>query len=88
MDRVVNSMALQSTNETEMTKIIKVMRNKQSIGLDGITNKILINGSPLIDTVFAKNFNGCLEKQCFTKSLKIGKVVPFPEKGDRFQSQN
>ena len=55
-DRVVNSMVLIITNKTELTKMIKLMRNKKSLRHDGISNKILKYCSPVIDTVIANIF--------------------------------
>ena len=72
----------------EVIKLIKVMRNKKSSGHDGINNNILKFCSPANDTVIAKFVNRCLKEQCFSKSLKIPKVVPIHKKGDRFQPQN
>ena len=59
-DRVVKSMVSLDANETEVTKIIKLMRNRKSSGHDGIDNKILKCCPPVIDTVIAKVLNRCL----------------------------
>ena len=59
-DRVVKSMVSLDANETEVIKIIKLMRNRKSSGHDGIDNKILKCCPPVIDTVIAKVLNRCL----------------------------
>ena len=73
--------------KTEVIKLIKLMRNKKSSGHDRNSNNILKCCSPANDTVIAKFFNRCLKEQCFSKFLKIPKIVPIHKKGDRFQPQ-
>ena len=68
-------MFLHPTDETEVGKTRKQMKNKKSSGHDGITNEILKCCSPIIETYLAKTFNNCFEGGTFPSSFKIAKVI-------------
>ena len=72
--RVSKTMFLQPTDQWEVVKILKQMKNK-SYGLDGISNEILKCCSPVIEPAIAAAFNKCIEERTFPKCLKIAKVI-------------
>ena len=81
--RVPKTMFLQPTDQWEVAKILKNMKNKKSYGLDGISNEILKCCSPIFEPAIAAAFNECIEERTFPKCLKIAKVIPIFRKGDR-----
>ena len=60
---------LHQTNESEVTKILKKLKNKKSTGHDGISNDILKCCSPIIDRLPARAINYCLLERIFPDSL-------------------
>ena len=54
-----NTMVLHQTNESEVTEILKKLKNKKSTGHDGISNKIWKCCSPIIECHLARAINYC-----------------------------
>ena len=59
--RVSKTLFLQPTDQWEVAKILKQMKNKKSYGVDGISNEILKCFSPVIELAIAAAFNKCIE---------------------------
>ena len=68
---------LHQTIESEVTKILKNLKNKKSTGHDGISNKNLKCFSPIIEGHLARAINYCLLERIFPDSLKIAKLIPL-----------
>ena len=86
--RVSKTMFLQPTDQWEVVKILKQMRNRKIYGLDGISNEILKCCSPVIEPTIAAAFNKCIEERTFPKRLKIAKVIPIFKKRDKRKPEN
>ena len=78
--RVSKAMFLQPTDQWEVAKVLKQMKNKKSYGLDGISNEILKCCPPVIEPDIATAFNKCIEEPTFPKCLKSAKVIPIFKK--------
>ena len=78
--RVSKTMFLQPTDQWEVAKVLKQMKNKKSYGLDGISNEILKDCLPVIEPAIAAALNKCIEERTFPKCLKIAKVIPILKK--------
>ena len=77
------TMFLQPTDQWEVAKFSKQMKNKKGDGLDGMSNEILKCCLPVIDPAIAAAFNKCSEERTFPKCLKIAKVIPIFKKRDK-----
>ena len=73
-------MFLQPTDQWEVAKILKQMKDKKSYGLDGISNEILECCLPVIEPAIAAAFNKCIEERTFPNCLKIAKIIPIIKK--------
>ena len=63
-------MFLQPTDEWEVAKIRKQMKNKRSYGLAGISKEILKCCSPVIEPAIAAALNKCIEERTFPNVLQ------------------
>ena len=81
-------MVLQKTDNLEVMKVIKELKNKKSSGSDDISNEIIKCCSPVVENFLAIAFNKCIEESIFPKCLKIAKVIPIYKKGDRNKPEN
>ena len=70
------------TDEFEVSKILKNMKNKKSTGEDGISDEMLKCCSPIIEPHIATMFNNCIENRTFPHCFKTAKVIPLYKKGD------
>ena len=77
------TMFVYPTDEFEVAKILKNMKNKKSTGEDGISNEMLKCCSPMIEPHIATLFNNCIEDGIFPDCFKTAKVIPLYKKGDR-----
>ena len=85
---IEKSMVLQKTDNLEVMKVIKELKNKKSSGSDDISNEIIKCCSPVVENFLAIAFNNCIEESIFPKCLKIAKVIPIYKKGDRNKPEN
>ena len=65
------SMVVSETDDFEVGKIIKLMKNKKSSVHDGISNEILKCCTPIIEKYLAIAFNDCLRERKFPGTLKL-----------------
>ena len=77
------TMFVYPTDEFEVAKILKNMKNKKSTDEDGISNEMLKCCSPIIEPHIATLFNNCIEDGIFPDCFKTAKVIPLYKKGDR-----
>ena len=66
---------------SEVTNIIKELKNKNSSGPDGISNKMLKLSYPVISEILADIFNDCLSSNYFPEIFKISKIIPIHKSG-------
>ena len=88
IQQVENTMVVYPTNASEVTSIIKKMKNKKSCGEDGISNDILKCCSPIVDEYIAIAFNKCILEKTYPTCLKVAKVIPLHKKGDKSDPAN
>ena len=86
--RVPKTMFLQPTDQWEVAKVLKKLKNKKSYGLDGISSEILKFCTPVIEPAIAAAFNKCIEGRTFPKCLKIAKIILIFKKGDKRKPEN
>ena len=87
--RTLNSMFLASTNEVEISLVIKKLKNEFSTDCDGLTNFIFLKKIEY-DIVPTLTFlvNKCFEKGTFPKCLKKAVVIPIHKCGNAYEAQN
>ena len=61
---------------TEVHKYLSSLKNNNSSGLDGISNKILCTSASVICTSSTYIYNWCIAMHYFPKAFKIAKVYP------------
>ena len=88
IEKVLSSMVLHPTNEHEISKILRQMKNKKSTGYDGISNEILKCCSPVVEHYLAKVINKCFNEEIIPDCLKKTKVLPLHKKGDKSNPGN
>ena len=86
--RVTKTMFLQPTDQWEVAKILKQMKNKKIYGLNGISNEFLKCCWPVIEPAIAAAFNKCIEERTFPKCLKLAKIIPIFKKEDKRNPEN
>ena len=82
------SLFLHPTNPTEIRKIIRNLKNKNSSGIDDISNVVI---KRLIDSLvepLSIIFNKSLEKGVFPDRMKIAEVVPLYKGKSRTHKEN
>ena len=73
---------LTKTTETEVKKALKKMKSKKSAGVDGISQKILVQGAPSLASCLTEIFNSSIEEGVFPQNWKEALVTPVLKKGD------
>ena len=76
------AMILFNTTETEITKIIKSLKNTNSTGYDNFSNKFIKLSSSILVPALTKIFNLSIKTGIYPSNLKIAKVIPIFKKGD------
>ena len=72
----------------EIANLIATLKNKNSVGSDGISSKILKTAAPIISSYLKTAFNKCIAECVFPRSLKIAKIIPIFKAGDRKLTSN
>ena len=75
------------TNE-EVYNFIAKLKNKKSVGLDGVNVRILKAAAQIITPYLKTAFNKCISEGVFPKSMKIAKVVPIFKDGEKNITSN
>ena len=78
----INSMLLSQTYESEITKIIKSLKNTNSTGYDNFSTKFIKLSSSILAPALTKMFNISIKAGIYPSNLKIAKVIPIFKKGD------
>ena len=86
--RTLNSMFSTSTNEAEISLVIKKLKNKYSTDCDGLNNFILKKIEYAIVPTLTFLVNKCFEKGTFPKCLKKAVVIPIHKCGNAYEAQN
>ena len=76
-------MVLTKTDENEVHKSMKELKNKESTGHDIINNELLKYCSSILEKYLVKTFNICLEERKVPQCMKIAKIFPLFRNGDR-----
>ena len=84
----LNSMFLLDTNHSEITQIVKDLKNNKSMGYDGLSPAII--KATISDIIIALTiiFNKFLASGQFTDSLKLAEVIPIHKGYDIKQVSN
>ena len=88
IERNAKSLFLHPTNPTEIRKIISNLKNKNSSGIDDISNVLI---KRLIDSLvepLSIIFNKSLEEGVFLDRMKIAEVVPLYKGKSRIYKEN
>ena len=86
--KIVNSLFLQKTTITEISKIFTDMKNKCSVESFNLNNYCIRLLAPSISTFLSEVFNSCLNFGLFPDCPKIAKVIPIFKEGDESDSSN
>ena len=73
---------LKKTTEQDVCQALKKMKRKKSAGIDGISQEILVQGTPSLTTTLTDIFNTSITNGKFPSSWKEGLVTPVLKKGD------
>ena len=82
------SMFFSPVTDDEILKIIGTLKNKKSVGMDGIDVRILKKAAQIVSPYLSTAFNKCISEGVFPKSLKIAKVVPIYKDGPKNLASN
>ena len=82
------SIFLTPTSKTEITKVISLLKNKNSSGHDGISNKILKGITESIVEPLNIIFNKSMEEGVFPTEMKKADTVPLYKSKDKDDKKN
>jgi len=80
--------SLKRTNENEVIKIIKSLKNKNSAGYDNLSNRMLKREPHVFARLIVNLINESLEEAIFPNCLKTAKIIPIYKKGDKTNLNN
>ena len=83
-----DSWQLEHTNEIELLKIIKSLKNKNSCGIDCLSNRMLKREPHAFSRLIVDLINTSIDEGCFPDCLKTAKIIPVFKKGDRSNLNN
>ena len=78
----------QPTNESELVKIIKTLKNKNSSGKDCLSNRMLKMEMYTFAKILKPLINESIETGIFPSTLKEANVIPVFKKGDKSNMNN
>ena len=87
-DTAQSSFDFTSVTEDEVLKILMSMKNKKSMGFDGIPMQILKMSTPVIIPSLTHLFNKSLANGVFPSQWKIAKLIPLFKSGDKSSPAN
>ena len=82
------SMYFSYVTDEEVCTIIKEIKNKKSIGFDGIDVKILKHSAEIICQYLCIGLNKCISEGFFPRIMKIAKVIPIHKEGKKASPSN
>lgn len=88
LDKKPTSMNFNPVTEADIAKIIKEMKQKRSMGHDGLSNFVIKAILPEICKVLTTVINTILDSGTFPHTLKIAKVLPLFKKGKKEDLNN
>ena len=83
-----HSMFLSGTFESEITKIIKSLKNTNSTSHDNFSTKFIKLSSTILAPALVKLFNLSIQTGIYPDLLKVAKVIPIFKKGDSTSVNN
>ena len=82
------SMYFPYVTDEEVCTILKEVRNKRSIGFDGIDVKILKHSAEIICKNLCIGLNKCISEGIFPRIMKIAKIIPIHKEGKKGSTRN
>ena len=82
------SMYFSYVTDEEVCTIIKELKNKKSIGFDGIDVKSLKHSAEIICKYLCIGLNKCISEGIFPRIMKIAKVIPIHKEGEKASPSN
>ena len=86
--RVEQSCVFFPTSPSELSKIIRSLKNKKSAGHDALNSEIVKISLPVICYYSCNVFNNCFEKGYFPLPFKKAKVIPLHKEGTKIDPAN
>ena len=74
--------------DEQVCTIFKELKNKKSIGFDGIDIKILKHSAEIICKYLCIGLNKCISEGMFPRTMKIAKVIPIHKEGKKVSPSN
>jgi hypothetical protein len=71
-----------------LSKIIKSLKNKNSCGIDCLSNRMLKREPHAFSRLIVELINTSIDEGCFPDSLKTARIIPIFKKGDRSNLNN
>ena len=84
----VKSIFFVPVTETEIEKVAKGFKNKQSAGIDEIPDYVVEKCIQFLKGPLANIYNASLEQGIFPDKLKLAKIIPIYKKGDTRNIKN
>ena len=75
-------------SETDLLKIIRSLKNKNSAGIDGLSNRMLKKEAYRFAVLLKPLINASIDEGVFPSCLKIANVIPIFKKGDSANLNN
>ena len=88
IQQVEITMVVYPTSASDVTSIIKKMKNRKSCGEYGIRNETLKCCFPNVDEKIAIAFIKCILEKIYPTCFKVAKVIPLHKKGDQSDPAN
>ena len=82
------SMFLRPVTDDEVLKVIASLKNKKSVGEDGIDVRVLKKAAQVVSPYLKTAFNKCISEGVFPQCMKIAKVVPIFKTGEKNVASN
>lgn len=83
-----NSIFLSPTSQLEIKRIISNLKNKKSVGVDGINSNTLKNISDVISLPLSTLINGMIEQGICPSTFKSAIIKPLFKSGDPLDTSN
>lgn len=82
------SIFLKPTSENEVTRIIKLLNDTNSVGYDSISTKVIKHAAAVLSPILSWLINESFLQGLFPDSLKLSVVRPLYKNGDRTEMGN
>ena len=81
------SMFLHPETDDEILKIIATLKNKKSVGKDGVDVRVLMKAAQIDSPYLKTAFNKCISEGIFLQSMKTAKLFPIFKVREKSQLQ-